>query len=108
MNLTLNSYTQWYWKTDLLNLMNFLFLRGDGHAQYEIRVYAEKMLETVKKWVPITHAAFLDYRVGAVHLSSKGLKVIKSMILGKKVSQEESGLSKREWDELMQSLDLKR
>ena len=43
MNLTLNSYTQWYWKTDLLNLMNFLFLRGDSHAQYEIRVYAEKM-----------------------------------------------------------------
>ncbi|NCU51757.1 MAG: FAD-dependent thymidylate synthase [Candidatus Fonsibacter ubiquis] len=107
MNLTLNSYTQWYWKTDLLNLMNFLFLRGDSHAQYEIRVYAEKMLDTVKKWVPITHAAFLDYRVGAVHLSSKGLKVIKSLISGKKVSQEESGLSKREWDELMQSLELK-
>jgi len=105
MNLTLNSYTQWYWKTDLLNLMNFLFLRGDSHAQYEIRVYAEKMLDTVKKWVPITHAAFLDYRVGAAHLSSKGLKVIKSMIEGKKVSQEESGLSKREWDELMNVLD---
>jgi thymidylate synthase (FAD) len=105
MNLTLNSYTQWYWKTDLLNLMNFLFLRGDSHAQYEIRVYAEKMLDTVKKWVPITHAAFLDYRVGAAHLSSKGLKVIKSMIVGKKVSQEESGLSKREWDELMNVLD---
>jgi thymidylate synthase (FAD) len=77
MNLTLNSYTQWYWKTDLLNLMNFLFLRGDSHAQYEIRVYAEKMLDTVKKWVPITHAAFLDYRVGAAHLSSKGLKIVK-------------------------------
>ncbi len=105
MNLTLNSYTQWYWKTDLLNLMNFLFLRGDSHAQYEIRVYAEKMLDTVKKWVPITHAAFLDYRVGAAHLSSKGLKVIKSMIVGKKVSQEDSGLSKREWDELMNVLD---
>jgi thymidylate synthase (FAD) len=105
MNLTLNSYTQWYWKTDLLNLMNFLFLRGDSHAQYEIRVYAEKMLDTVKKWVPITHAAFLDYRVGAAHLSSKGLKVIKSMIAGKKVSQEESGLSKREWDELMNVLN---
>ena len=55
MNLTLNSYTQWYWKTDLLNLLNFLFLRADSHAQYEIRVYAEAMLETVKKWVPITH-----------------------------------------------------
>ena len=107
MNLTLNSYTQWYWKTDLLNLMNFLFLRADSHAQYEIRVYAEKMLETVKKWVPITHAAFLDYRVGAAHLSSKGLKIVKSMINGNKVSFEDSGLSKREWNELMEVIDKK-
>jgi thymidylate synthase (FAD) len=107
MNLTLNSYTQWYWKTDLLNLMNFLFLRGDSHAQFEIRVYAEKMLETVKKWVPITHAAFLDYRFGAVHLSSKGLKIVKSMINGNKVSYEDSGLSKREWNELMEVIDKK-
>ena len=107
MNLTLNSYTQWYWKTDLLNLMNFLFLRGDSHAQYEIRVYAEKMLDTVKKWVPITHAAFLDYRVGAAHLSSKGLKIVKSMINGNNVSYEDSGLSKREWNELMEVIDKK-
>jgi len=107
MNLTLNSYTQWYWKTDLLNLMNFLFLRGDSHAQYEIRVYAEKMLDTVKKWVPITHAAFLDYRVGAAHLSSKGLKIVKSMINGNKVGYEDSGLSKREWNELMEVIDKK-
>jgi thymidylate synthase (FAD) len=107
MNLTLNSYTQWYWKTDLLNLMNFLFLRGDSHAQYEIRVYAEKMLDTVKKWVPITHAAFLDYRVGAAHLSSKGLKIVKSMINGTKISYEDSGLSKREWNELMEVIDKK-
>ena len=107
MNLTLNSYTQWYWKTDLLNLMNFLFLRGDSHAQYEIRVYAEKMLETVKKWVPITHTAFLDYRVGAAHLSSKGLKIVKSMINGNKISYEDSGLSKREWNELMEVIDKK-
>jgi thymidylate synthase (FAD) len=107
MNLTLNSYTQWYWKTDLLNLMNFLFLRGDSHAQYEIRVYAEKMLDTVKKWVPITHAAFLDYKVGAAHLSSKGLKIIKSMINGNKVNFEDSGLSKREWNELMEVIDKK-
>jgi len=107
MNLTLNTYTQWYWKTDLLNLLNFLFLRADNHAQYEIRVYADKMLETVKRWVPITYQAFMDYRVGAAEISSKGLKVIKSMISGKKVGQEESGLSKREWNELMEKLDKK-
>ena len=106
MNLTLNSYTQWYWKTDLLNLLHFLFLRADSHAQYEIRVYAEAMLETVKKWVPITHAAFLDYRVGAIHISSKGKQLVKKMIKGEKYNFEESGLSKREWNELMLSLDI--
>ena len=107
MNLTLNSYTQWYWKTDLLNLMNFLFLRADMHAQYEIRVYAEAMIETLKKWVPITHSAFLDYRVGAAHISAKGLNVIKLMLSGGKIDLESSGLSKREWNELMQVLDKK-
>jgi len=107
MNLTLNSYTQWYWKTDLLNLLNFLFLRADSHAQYEIRVYAEAMLETVKKWVPITHSAFLDYRVGAVHVSAKGKKVIQQMTKGEKVAHESSGLSKREWNELMTSFEFK-
>jgi thymidylate synthase (FAD) len=107
MNLTLNTYTQWYWKTDLLNLLNFLFLRADNHAQYEIRVYADKMLDTVKRWVPITYQAFMDYRVGAAEISSKGLKIIKSMISGKQVPQEESGLSKREWNELMEKLDKK-
>ena len=82
MNLTLNSYTQWYWKTDLLNLLNFLFLRADSHAQYEIRVYAEAMLNTVKKWVPITHAAFLDYRVGlCMFLQRK--KIIQQMVVKK-------------------------
>ena len=105
MNLTLNTYTQWYWKTDLLNLMNFLRLRADSHAQYEIRVYAETMLDTVKKWVPITHSAFLDYRVGAVHVSAKGKKVIQLMAKGEKISHESSGLSKRECNELMTSFD---
>ena len=105
MNLTLNSYTQWYWKTDLLNLLNFLSLRADSHAQYEIRAYAEIMLDTVKKWVPTTYEAFIDYRVGGMELSSKGKKVIKKMIQGEKCNYESSGLSKREWNELMSSFD---
>ena len=74
MNLTLNTYTQWYWKTDLLNLMNFLRLRADHHAQYEIRAYADIMLDTVKKWVPTTYDAFIDYRVGGTEVSQKGKK----------------------------------
>ena len=107
MNLTLNTYTQWYWKTDLLNLMNFLRLRADHHAQYEIRAYAEVMLDTLKKWVPITYEAFMDYRVGGTEVSAKGKSIIQKLIKGEKVSMEESSLSKREWNELMIAFDLK-
>ncbi len=107
MNLTLNTYTQWYWKTDLLNLMNFLRLRADDHAQYEIRTYADKMLDTLKKWVPITYEAFMDYRVGGTEVSSKGKSIIKKLIKGEKITIEDSGLSKREWNELMIAFDLK-
>ena len=107
MNLTLNTYTQWYWKTDLLNLMNFLRLRADHHAQYEIRAYADAMLDTVKKWVPITYEAFIDYRVGGTEVSSKGKEVIKKLIQGQTINMDESGLSKREWNELMETFDLK-
>ena len=107
MNLTLNTYTQWYWKTDLLNLMNFLRLRADHHAQYEIRAYADAMLDTVKKWVPITYEAFIDYRVGGTEVSSKGKEVIKKLIQGQTINMDESGLSKREWNELMEAFDLK-
>ena len=107
MNLTLNTYTQWYWKTDLLNLMNFLRLRADHHAQYEIRAYADVMLDTVKRWVPITYEAFMDYRVGGTEVSAKGKKIIQKLISGEKVEAEKSGLSKREWNELMSALELK-
>ena len=107
MNLTLNTYTQWYWKTDLLNLMNFLRLRADHHAQYEIRAYADVMLDTLKRWVPITYDAFMDYRVGGTEVSSKGKKIIQKLISGEKVDSEQSGLSKREWNELMTAFDLK-
>ena len=107
MNLTLNTYTQWYWKTDLLNLMNFLRLRADHHAQYEIRTYADAMLDTLKKWVPITFEAFMDYRVGGTEVSAKGKILIQKLIKGEKISLEESGLSKREWNELMLAFNLK-
>ena len=106
MNLTLNTYTQWYWKTDLLNLMNFLRLRADHHAQYEIRAYADKMLDTLKKWVPITYEAFMDYRVGGTEISAKGKIILQKLIKGEKVSIDDSGLSKREWNELMIAFNL--
>jgi len=105
MNLTLGFYTQWYWKTDLHNLLHFLSLRADAHAQWEIRAYAEVMLETVQRWVPAVYGAFMDYRMGAASLSAKGLAVVKRMLAGEAVKQESSGLSKREWRELMATLE---
>jgi thymidylate synthase (FAD) len=104
MNLTLNMYTQWYWKTDLHNLFHFLSLRADPHAQYEIRVYAEAMLNTVDAWVPLASQAFRDYRLGAVTLSAGMLTVVKRMLAGEAVDQKGSGLNRREWTELMASL----
>ena len=104
MNITLNAYTQWYWKTDLHNLLGFLALRADGHAQYEIQVYADAMLDTVRAWVPHTHEAFRDYRMGAVTLSAQMLGIVRRMLGGEAVVQAGSGLSKREWRELMDVL----
>ena len=105
MNLTLNFYTQWYWKVNLHNFMHFLSLRGDQHAQYEIRAYANVMLEILKKWVPDTFDAFSDYRLGATELSAKSIIVLRKMLAGEKVAQSDSGLSKREWRELMELFD---
>ncbi len=105
MNLTLNTYTQWYWKTNLHNLFHFLSLRADSHAQYEIRVYAEAMLDIVAAWVPVAHQAFLDYRMGAVTFSGPMLAVLRRMLAGDKIEQADSGLSAREWREMMANLE---
>ncbi len=104
MNLPINCYTQWYWKIDLHNLLNFLYLRSDSHAQYEIRVYAEIMLDLVKKWVPHCFEAFMKHRKEGKELSGAALEVIKRMIKGEKIKQENSGLSAREWGELINIL----
>tara|TARA_B100000073_G_scaffold271866_1_gene231602 strand:+ start:338 stop:1273 length:936 start_codon:yes stop_codon:yes gene_type:complete len=107
MNLTLNTYTQWYWKIDLNNLLHFLALRADAHAQYEIRVYADIMMDIVKKWVPIAADAFEDYRIGGTEVSAKEINLLKKLLKGEKASYEEEGISKREWSELQRKFDLK-
>ncbi len=99
MNLPANIYTQWYWKVDLHNLLHFLRLRADSHAQYEIRVYAEEMCKIVSDWVPFAYSAFEDYRMGGATLSSKALSCIRRMLVGETVTQESSGMSKGEWRE---------
>ncbi|USO01438.1 MAG: FAD-dependent thymidylate synthase [Alphaproteobacteria bacterium] len=106
MNLTLNHYTQWYWKTDLHNFLHFLRLRADSHSQYEIRVYAEKMLAIVKRWVPHTYEAFLDYKVGSYNLSAQAKKTLQRMLQGENINQENSGMPPREWREFVAQMNL--
>lgn len=105
MNLTMNYYTEWYWKINLHNLLHFVRLRADDHAQYEIRVYAKVILDIIEKWVPFTYEAFVEHRMNSANISRKGLVVLKRMLSGEEVSQEESGMSKREWAELMDVLN---
>ena len=104
MNLPMNIYTQWYWKVDLHNLMHFLRLRADPHAQFEIRVYADAICELVKAWVPATWAAFEDYRLNAAQFSGPGMAVLRRMLAGEAVAQETSGMSKGEWREFEAAL----
>ncbi len=104
MNLPINIYTQWYWKCDLHNLLHFVALRADPHAQYEIRAYADVLLETVKRWVPLACESFVKQVTTGVALSGPAVAVVKRMIDGEAVQQEDSGLSKREWRELMAAL----
>jgi len=107
MNLSLNFYTQWYWKIDLHNFMHFLSLRADPHAQYEIRVYADAMIDVLKRWVPMAYEAFVQHRLGAATLSKNALNVVKRRLGGEIVNQESSGMGKREWNELQALLEAK-
>jgi len=105
-NLSLNFYTQMYWKIDLHNLMHFLTLRADSHAQYEIRAYADVMIKLLERWVPFTYEAFIQYRKEATHLSKNALDTVKKLLKGQQITQEESGMTKREWQEFTERLDL--
>jgi thymidylate synthase (FAD) len=106
IGLSLSTYTQWYWKVDLHNLLGFLRLRADPHAQYEIRVYAEAMLDVVRRWVPTTYEAFLEYRLGSLSLSATATDMVRRALAGEKPNFETSGLTRREWDEVAGRLGL--
>ena len=106
MTLPLNAYTEWYWKIDLHNLLHFSALRADSHAQYEIRAYADVLLDVLKRWVPLTYDAFIDYRHEGAELSAKALAVLRRLVKGEKVEQASSGLSPREWRDLQALLDM--
>lgn len=100
MNLTLNYYTQWYWKIDLHNLLHFLSLRKDAHAQYEIRVYADIIGSIVERWVPLAWEAFRDYRLEGVSLSRMELLAVRALLRGEQPDYAAMGLSSREEQEL--------
>ena len=105
MNLTLNTYTQWYWKTDLHNLLHFLSLRADPHAQYEIRVYAEAMLDTVARLGPADLRRLPATTASAPSPSRRPCwPSLQRMLAGEAVAQAGSGLSKREWAEMMAAI----
>lgn len=79
MNLSLNIYTRWHWKIDVHNLLHFLSLRCDAHAQKEIRAYADAILGMLGLWMPNVHSAFLDYRLNAFMLSAPTLDIVKTI-----------------------------
>jgi thymidylate synthase (FAD) len=107
IGLSVNTYTQWYWKTDLHNLLHFLRLRTDSHAQYEIRVYADCLLDIARHWVPMTYDAFVEYQLNSVRLSATAIKVMRRILQGETIGVEDSGLSKREWGDLGEVFNLR-
>ena len=83
-DLPLSTYTEAYWKVDLHNLLHFLQLRMDDHAQEEIRVYASTIGEQiVAKWVPLVWEAFTDYRREAMYLSKLEIAIVSAMAEGR-------------------------
>ncbi|MGE5546932.1 MAG: FAD-dependent thymidylate synthase [Solirubrobacterales bacterium] len=108
IGLPLSTYTQMYWQTNLHNLMHFLRLRADVHAQYEIRIYAEKILELMADWVPVTTEAFRDYQLEAARFSRMEMALLKDMLAGKATvaDADRYGVGKREAREFAARLGL--
>lgn len=102
IGLPVNAYTEWYWKCDLHNVMHFLSLRMDAHAQQEIRDYATAMFALIQPIVPIAAQAFLDYQLGAVHLSRLEAEAIRSGEPLKTDNKRENA----EWDQKRKELGL--
>ncbi|MGE5516491.1 MAG: FAD-dependent thymidylate synthase [Bacteroidota bacterium] len=108
IGLPVSAYTQMYWQTNLHNLMHFLRLRADVHAQYEIRVFAEKILDIMADWVPVTTEAFRDYQLEAGRLSRMELNLVRDLLAGKATiaDAEAYGMTKREIREFQQRFEV--
>lgn len=105
MVLPVNFYSQWYWKVNLKNLLDFLVLRTDPHAQYEIRVYAEEIEKILRQWLPVVYSAYKNHMKGGVNFSAEAIKVIRSMIAGDTPIEGIDALGKRECRELKKILE---
>ena len=113
IDLPLSTYTQWYWKIDLHNLLHFLTLRVDSHAQWEIQEFGRVMAGMLKRVAPLSYEAWIDYDVCGAHLSRMELDVLRSLVRGadggvvaepgklSRADLEAKGLSGREADELL-------
>jgi len=116
IDLPLSTYTQWYWKIDLHNLLHFLTLRVDTHAQWEIQEYGRVMAGMLKRVAPLSYEAWIDYDVCGTHVSRGELESLRALV---KVENDgltsvsgrldraalgERNLSKREIDELFAKL----
>lgn len=106
ISLPVANYTEWYWKIDLHNLLHFLKLRLDSHAQYEIRVYSQIIADIVKVVTPFAWEAFEDYELNSVYLSKQELIALKKIIDFKLPENDEyaSNLSKRELTEFIEKI----
>jgi thymidylate synthase (FAD) len=104
IGLPLSHYTEWYWKVDLHNLLRFLALRMDEHAQTEIRAYATAIGGIVAAWVPLTWASFEDHHLRAVRLSGRAAQVIGDALAGAALPLEDAGMSAGEARDLRRAL----
>ena len=115
INLPLSTYTEWYWKIDLHNLLHFLELRVAENTQYELRKYAEIILhEIVRVWLPNVYQAFMDYRVNSFTLSAEALDVVKALLYygeielidpNKIFEDAKKYMSEREIEELKEAIE---
>ena len=111
IDLPLSTYTQWYWKIDLHNLLHFLTLRVDAHAQWEIQEYGRVMAGMLKRVAPLSYEAWIDYDVCGSHVSRAELDALRALVTvdgdglaarGRldKAGLAERGLANREIEEL--------
>jgi thymidylate synthase (FAD) len=101
IGLTLNTYTEWYWKIDLHNLLHFLRLRSDSHAQAEIRAYADVIGNVVEQWVPYTWAAWTEHVRDAPRLSASAWRALAGCLDPDALAGALGGLPERERRETM-------